>query len=82
LNGIDMAGSLEDAIGGADLILLLVKHTEFINLKPDEIASKTRARVLIDCVNGWNTPDWEDNGFMVYRLGVNNSKIVSGQSQV
>jgi predicted dinucleotide-binding enzyme len=82
LNGIDMAGSLEDAIRDADLILLLVKHTEFINLKPDEFASKTGARALVDCVNGWDRPDWEDNGFTVYRLGVNNSKIAKDQSQV
>src|SRR6266540_610040 len=42
LNGIDMAASLEEAIQAADVILLLVKHTEFINFQPDELASKTR----------------------------------------
>jgi UDP-N-acetyl-D-mannosaminuronic acid dehydrogenase len=82
LKGIYMAARLEEAIEDADLIVLLVKHTEFVNLKPDEIASKTSARVLIDCVNGWNTPDWEENGFIVHRLGVNPSKIANRQSQV
>jgi len=79
---IDMATSLDSAIQDADLILLLVKHTEFTNIQPDEIASKTRARVLIDCVNGWNTIQWENNGFTVYRLGVNNLKIANQQSQI
>ena len=63
IKGIYMAANLEEAIESADLILLLVKHTEFINIQPDEFASKTRARLLIDCVNSWNIPDWEDNGF-------------------
>jgi UDP-N-acetyl-D-mannosaminuronic acid dehydrogenase len=82
LNSIDMAASLEDAIESADLMVLLVKHSEFINLKPDEIISKTRARLLLDCVNGWDTPLWENNGFIIYRLGVNNSKIVNQNSQM
>jgi UDP-N-acetyl-D-mannosaminuronic acid dehydrogenase len=82
LNDIDMAASFEEAIVNADLILLLVKHTEFINLRPQDIASKTHARILIDCVNGWGTPHWNDSGFIVYRLGVNNSKIAKQPSQV
>lgn len=79
---IDMATSLDSAIRDADLILLLVKHTEFTKFQPEEIVSKTRARVLIDCVNGWDGRHWEDNGFTVYRLGVNNSKIAKQQSQI
>jgi UDP-N-acetyl-D-mannosaminuronic acid dehydrogenase len=82
LNGIDMAASLEDAIESADLMVLLVKHTEFVNLTPDELVSKTRARLLLDCVNGWDAPLWENNGFIIYRLGVNNSKIVNQNSQI
>ena len=82
LNGIDMAASFEAAIEDADLILLLVRHTGFIEIQPEEIVSKTRARLLIDCVNGWDASLWEANGFIVYRLGVNNSKIANRQSQV
>ena len=58
-------------------MMLLVKHTEFINIQPDEIASKTHARLLLDCVNGWDTRHWEKHGFILYRLGVNNSKIIN-----
>ena len=79
---IDMATSLDSAIRDADLILLLVKHTEFTRFQPEEIASKTRARVLIDCVNGWEARHWEDKGFTVSRLGVNNSKFANQQSQI
>jgi UDP-N-acetyl-D-mannosaminuronic acid dehydrogenase len=82
LNGVDMAASLEDALEGAELILLLVKHTEFVNLKPEEVASKTPVRVLVDCVNGWTADHWENSGFTVFRVGVNNSKIISQPSQI
>jgi len=80
LPGIDMARSLGDAIQDADLILLLVRHTEFVNIQPEEIALKTSARICVDCVNGWDTQHWESSGFSVYRLGVNHSNIVNHQS--
>ena len=65
-----MAPSLDAALAEADLILLLVKHSEFVGLNPDEVASKTNARLLVDCVNGWNVEKWESAGFKQYRLGV------------
>ncbi len=73
MKGIEMAPSLDDALAGADLILLLVKHTEFLALNPKEIASKTPARLGVDCVNGWNVEQWKDAGFNIFRLGVNKS---------
>ena len=70
LPGIDMATSLEAAIQDADLLLLLVKHTEFVNLDPFEIASKSSARLAVDCVNGWDHEQWQSAGFNAFRLGV------------
>jgi UDP-N-acetyl-D-mannosaminuronic acid dehydrogenase len=70
LNGIQMATSLESAIEDADAVILLVKHTEFVRLDPATFASQTNARVLIDCVNGWNSEIWQNAGFHVTRLGV------------
>ena len=75
MKGIDMASSLDAALKDADAILLLVKHTEFINFKPDEIASRTKARILIDCVNAWHTIEWQKAGFQFHRLGVNKSPV-------
>ena len=71
MKGIDMAQSLDDALADADLILLLVKHSEFLALHPDEVAIKTRARLLVDCVNGWDVERWEKAGFKQFRIGVN-----------
>lgn len=69
LTGIEMAPSLEVAISDADAILLLVRHTEFENFNPGEIASKTTARIAIDTVNAWDGTEWEKAGFQLYRLG-------------
>ncbi|MBI1855107.1 MAG: nucleotide sugar dehydrogenase [Chloroflexi bacterium] len=69
LPGMDMAKSLDDALNDADAIVLLVRHTEFINLKPIDVASKTKARVIVDTVNGWNAANWQSAGFAVTRLG-------------
>jgi UDP-N-acetyl-D-mannosaminuronic acid dehydrogenase len=71
LSGIALAASLDSAIRDADALLLLVKHTEFSSLNPIKIASSSTARLVIDCVNGWNSQEWESTGFQVFRLGVN-----------
>jgi len=70
LKGIVMTSSLDDAIRDADAILILVKHTEFVNFKPEEITSKTRARVAIDTVDAWDVGKWQKAGFKLVRLGV------------
>jgi UDP-N-acetyl-D-mannosaminuronic acid dehydrogenase len=70
MNGINMAASLDAAIEDADALLLLVRHTDFVTLNPNVIASKTRARITIDCVNGWDVEAWKQAGFRVFRLGV------------
>jgi UDP-N-acetyl-D-mannosaminuronic acid dehydrogenase len=68
--GIDMAASLQAALKDSEAIVLLVGHTEFINLKPSDISGMTKARILIDTVNGWDANDWRSAGFQVARLGV------------
>jgi len=73
MKGIHMAPNLEAALSDVDLIILLVRHTEFVNLDPNEIALKTNSRVVVDCVNGWNAETWNNAGFKVFRLGVNKS---------
>jgi UDP-N-acetyl-D-mannosaminuronic acid dehydrogenase len=69
LPGINMATSRDSALQNADLLLLLVKHTEFSRFDPREIASKSTARLVVDCVNALDSTDWENAGFRVFRLG-------------
>jgi UDP-N-acetyl-D-mannosaminuronic acid dehydrogenase len=70
IKGIKMASNLDDALKDSDAILILVRHTEFINLNPTDIASKTKGRTIIDTVNGWNLQEWQSAGFSFTRLGV------------
>jgi UDP-N-acetyl-D-mannosaminuronic acid dehydrogenase len=76
IEGIHMAESLEACLQDAEAILLLVRHTQFLNLDPDKIAAQTPARIVLDCVNGWTPELWEEMGFTVHRLGVNKSELV------
>jgi len=70
VSGIPMSPSLEEAIKDADVILLLVRHTQFGEMNPSEINSMTSARVVVDTVNAWDTTAWGKAGFRIFRLGV------------
>ncbi|MCB9110975.1 MAG: nucleotide sugar dehydrogenase [Anaerolineales bacterium] len=69
LPGITIAPTLDDAIRDADAILLLVRHTEFIELTAETVAQKTKARTAIDTVNGWDVAQWQNAGFHLVKLG-------------
>ena len=70
LAGITMSPTFEDAIQEVDALLLLVKHTEFTKLDPNEVLNKTKARIAIDTVRGWDDQKWQNAGFKFLRLGV------------
>jgi UDP-N-acetyl-D-mannosaminuronic acid dehydrogenase len=70
LPGVPMAASFEDVVKDAEAILLLVRHTQFSEISPDEIAAITSARVVVDTVNAWDASKWKEAGFEVFRLGV------------
>jgi UDP-N-acetyl-D-mannosaminuronic acid dehydrogenase len=80
MDGIHMASSLQGAIQDADLILLLVNHTEFKLLQADEIAAQTKARIALDTVNAWKMDEWQNAGFQFHRLGDSKSAIVNRKS--
>ncbi|MFZ5878424.1 MAG: nucleotide sugar dehydrogenase [Chloroflexota bacterium] len=69
LPGIQCMPTLEAALENAEAVLLLVRHTEFIQLDPARMLTLTPARILIDTVGGWGAA-WDQAGFTVTRLGV------------
>jgi UDP-N-acetyl-D-mannosaminuronic acid dehydrogenase len=73
--GIHMAKSLEEAIKDADVVLLLVRHSQFREMNPSKIATLTPARVVVDTINAWNADAWKEAGFQIFRLGVGESSI-------
>ena len=71
LDGLDTAPTLVQAIEDSDLLLLLVGHSRLRTLDPVVVAQLTRARCVVDTVNGWDESAWRMLGFGFYRLGVN-----------
>lgn len=69
LSGIHTAATLDAALAGADVVLLLVAHTQFRQLVPIELAARTPARLVVDAVNGWDAVGFRNAGFSVFRLG-------------
>lgn len=70
IQGVQVSPSLEEALKDADLIALMVAHTPFLALQPTQVAALTPTRRVVDVVNGFAQPAWEQAGFSVYRLGV------------
>ena len=70
LPGIEAAPTLEEALAGADLVLLMVSHTQFRALTPDKLAALTSCRLLVDTVGAWSGPAWTAAGFDLRKLGV------------
>ncbi len=70
LAAIEAVPTLQDALAEADLVLLLVSHTQFRTLTPDQLAALTPCRLLVDTVGGWSGPAWAAAGFDLHKLGV------------
>ncbi len=71
LPGIEAAPTLSAALAEAEVVLLLVPHSEFRALTPERLAALTPARLLVDTVNALSGKDWASAGFKLARLGVN-----------
>jgi UDP-N-acetyl-D-mannosaminuronic acid dehydrogenase len=69
LDGSETAKSLDDALTGADVLVLLVGHSQFREMDPKDIRGKTTASAVVDAVNGWVRADWQTAGFNFYRIG-------------
>lgn len=73
LDGLNTVSSLTAALEGAEALLLLVGHSAFRSLDPQDVALLTPARIVIDTINAWPVEAWRAAGFKVYQLGVGRS---------
>lgn len=69
IQGLRTCLTLEEAAAGADCLALMVAHTPLRELGPQDVAELSPSRIVIDAVNEWDKPAWEQAGFEVYRLG-------------
>lgn len=66
---------LEEAIEGADLLIVLADHREFSYIDPEMIAQKVRRRVLLDTRNAVDHTKWAEASFEVHVLGNPNAFV-------
>lgn len=65
----DLSTSLDEALSGADAVVLVVDHDAFKTVSPAHCKSLMRTPVLIDCRNYFSSEQWKAAGFSVYTLG-------------
>ena len=63
------AESPQDAVAGADAVLLLTEWRDFLDIDPASIAGAMRQRVVIDARNALDLAAWRDAGFTYRGLG-------------
>jgi len=66
---LNYAVSVTEACERADAVLVLTEWREFVDLDPDDLADRVRARVIVDGRNCLNVASWQQAGWRVYRLG-------------
>ncbi len=69
-DGFETVPTLEEAWRDADVIVLLVGHTEFKRLEARQAAGQTPARTIVDMRGILNREAWQAAGFRIFTLGV------------
>jgi UDPglucose 6-dehydrogenase len=63
------ADSLNEAVSGADLVMLLTEWQEFRSMDPEVIGSKVRKRNVVDARNVLDPVEWRGAGWIYRSLG-------------
>ncbi|OBL01697.1 UDP-glucose 6-dehydrogenase [Mycobacterium sp. 1245499.0] len=66
---LNYAVSVEEACERADAVLVLTEWRQFVDMDPDDLADRVRARVVVDGRNCLDAARWQRAGWRVYRLG-------------
>lgn len=66
---LNYAVSVEEACERADAVLVLTEWRQFVEMDPDDLADRVRARVVVDGRNCLDVTRWQRAGWPVYRLG-------------
>lgn len=64
-----LAATLDEALEGADALLLVVDHDAFKTIDPASAARKMRGRIAVDARNALDPASWGAAGFEVHTLG-------------
>ncbi|PID53471.1 MAG: UDP-glucose 6-dehydrogenase [Micrococcales bacterium] len=66
---LDYATSTEDAVEGADVVMVLTEWSDFVHADPDRLAALTRHRTVVDARNCLDVQAWRAAGWTVHTLG-------------
>ena len=66
---LNYAVSVEEACDRADAVLVLTEWKQFVDLDPDDLADRVRARVIVDGRNCLDVARWNQAGWRLFRLG-------------
>ncbi len=69
VEGAVAAASLADSLEGAEAVVLLVDHPEFLDLDPQQVARMMPGRVAVDLRGAWDRERWKAAGFKLHVLG-------------
>jgi len=69
IEGAESVKSLQQAIDGVEIILLLVAHTQLKEVTPENITALTENPIIFDAVNGWDQLRWKQAGYNYFRMG-------------
>ena len=67
--GLDYAASLEDALTGAELVILATEWDEFEQMDPVHAAELVEKQLLIDGRNVLDVEQWQQAGWQLHALG-------------
>lgn len=67
--GLTYLAALDEAVEGADLVLLLTEWREYVSLDPAELAKLVRTPIVIDGRNVLDPRAWRDAGWTYRGLG-------------
>jgi UDP-N-acetyl-D-mannosaminuronic acid dehydrogenase len=70
MEDIPLFHSLDEVLLNADAVVLMVAHTQFCDLDPQQVSKLMPGRIAIDTVGGWDPALWNNAGFRITRLGV------------
>jgi UDPglucose 6-dehydrogenase len=66
---LNYAVSVAEACERADAVLVLTEWREFVDLDPNDLADRVRAKVIVDGRNCLDVTRWQEAGWRVYCLG-------------
>jgi UDP-N-acetyl-D-mannosaminuronic acid dehydrogenase len=70
IEGTKTVADLPSALEGADALILLVDHTEFVEVDPKMIASWMPGKLAFDTRGVWDAEAWKTAGIELFKLGV------------